>query len=629
MCGIFGAVNTNGYFGSRDFDRFVRLTEVVQSRGPDADGYLGLDFKKDATPNSERFNLFLGHRRLSIIDLSAAGNQPMKGKGNVWVTFNGEIFNYKELRQSYRARYSFRTCSDTEVILGAYETEGRSAFGEFNGEWAFALADLDRGEIILSRDRFSIKPLYYVFHEGILFFASEIKQLLGVVPEKRPNAKVLRTYLSQGLLDYSNETCFKHIFKVPPKQNLILSLTTGAICCEQYWDYTLDSGSVPTDLRGAAEGFHDLFEDSVRIRLRSDVKVGGLLSGGLDSSGICVTADRLQNGMFETYSVVPFSPWFTELPFINCVVSKASLRNTKLFVDESRIVMALENAIRRNDEPLGSFSAVAHYTMMEKIKAETDVKVILSGQGGDEVLLGYRKFFFFMLADLVSHGRLPRALWEVLSSLISRTVLWQFDVSEAQRYLWRSGRGRRPYLRAEEVRLLGAGGGSALHQIADLDLYSVPSLTHYEDRNSAGFGLEIRLPFLDYRLVNFCLNLADDLKIRNGWTKYVLRKALTAVPDHIRWRRDKQGFTLPEKVWLKDHLANLIRSMFKRSVLEELDIIDSKSFLKYYDDFRSGVRPIWYTDISRALMAELWARQHFLPATETVGVMQERDAAPR
>ncbi|MEI9814900.1 MAG: asparagine synthase (glutamine-hydrolyzing) [Acidobacteriota bacterium] len=611
MCGIFGAINTQGYFGPGDFTKFVQLTNVVKERGPDSAGYRKLLFKAGKHLDDSRFDVFLGHRRLSIIDLSEEANQPMRGERGTWITFNGEIFNYSELRDELKP-YSFRTSGDTEAILATYERHGSRSFTNFNGEWAFCIVDLAKGEAVLSRDRFSIKPLYYTMVHRVFYFSSEIKQLLPLLPNREVNASTLQAYLGQGLVDANDETLFREIHKVPARHNLILSLRDGSIRKEQYWAYK--PTNTPSNHDDAVAGFRDLFRDSVRLRLRSDVTVGGLLSGGLDSSSIALTAKALHHENFKTYSVVPFSPENSELRFIHRLVTQCGLSNRKLFVDESNIVTALEDTILRNDEPPGGFSAVAHFRMMQKIKAETGIKVLLSGQGSDEILLGYRKFFFFLLQELSAKRSYFGAGRQVVGSFLRGTTVWQFNVAEARRYLKGNHHHSHSYLKGPvEWIPLGSSGGLRERQMSDIDRYSVPNLTHYEDRNSAGCGLEIRLPFLDYRLVNYCLGLSDDLKIRNGWSKYALRASMHELPRSIRWRRDKQGFILPEKHWLQTELASLIRSTFKGSVLGELGFIDPKQFLNYYEQFQKGSEPIWYTDISRALMAELWARLYLAP----------------
>jgi len=616
MCGIFVAINTTGYFTRKDFDRFVLMTDLVHYRGPDASGYLALNLKDGIFGDEDHFDVFLGHRRLAIIDLSPSGIQPMAGSRRTWLTFNGEIYNYRDLREELQPRFSFRTQTDSEVILATYETHGPDAFRGFNGEWAFAIADMDARCVVLSRDRFSIKPLYEYNHGRCYFYSSEIKQLLPLMSSIVLNKNNMFLYLNQGLLDCNDETFIEGITQVKAKHNVIVPVGNGAVKTQQYWYYSYASG--PSELGDALEQFRELLTDSVRLRLRSDVKVGALLSGGLDSSTLALLSDQLNAGGVATYSVVSRNPAFSEVEFVDALVRHCGIRNRKLLCEESEIVTAMEGVIRHNDGPPGDFSALAHYRMMEVIKRETDITVVLTGQGGDEILLGYRKFFFFLLSRLLRQGDYATAILQLMGSLWHRTVIWQFHLGEAARYSRRSGQTTRPYLRAQgEVAPIFECNDMVSRQIADIDLYSVPKLNHYEDRNAMAFSLEMRLPFLDHRLVNFALSLRPEYKIRNGWTKYVLRQAFHELPESIRWRRDKKGFIIPEEGWLRNELRGLIRAVFKNSTLEEMSILNGREFLKYYEEFRTGKRSIWYTDISRTLMAELWARAIFRSAVET------------
>lgn len=278
MCGIFGAVDFDGFFSPLDYDRFVGLTDLVSYRGPDAFGYKSLRVKTSSGVSSEKWDVFLGHRRLAIIDLSDAGRQPMTDGEGRWLIFNGEIFNFVELRRELeQLGDTFRTHTDSEVILRIYARYGLDGFAKLNGMWAFALVDLPQGRVVLSRDRFSIKPLYYARQGSRLYFSSEIKQLLPLLPAKRLNRDTMLAFLSQLLLDHNNDTFFQGVCKVPPKTSLVISVASREIECHQYWDYRPEQIE---DFDRAAERFRELLEDSVRIRLRSDVRVGCLLSGG-------------------------------------------------------------------------------------------------------------------------------------------------------------------------------------------------------------------------------------------------------------------------------------------------------------------------------------------------------------
>lgn len=615
MCGIFGAINLKGFFDDRDYKDFVDCTDLVHYRGPDASGFLVMNVRQKSINNKSKFDVFLGHRRLSIIDLSDSANQPLTDNNGLWIIFNGEIYNYIELKNELQQEGAvFKTNSDTEVILHVYRRYGEAGFAKLNGMWAFAIVDIPNSRIVLSRDRFSVKPLFYINKDSCLYFASEIKQLIPFLRKKEINAGVMFKYLEQGLIDYNEETFFKEIYKLKPKYNRIINLNSGEIKEHNYWNYSIDASNINLSFDEMVEKFRELFIDSVKIRLRSDVKVGALLSGGLDSSAIAVIANNFQEGKFFTYSVISENKKYSEEKYIDVLIKERKINNKKIlfkFDDINSFAGYLDKVLYHNDEPFGGLSAVAQFMALEALKKHSDIIVVLSGQGGDETLMGYLKYFFFNVKNLINTGYYVQALNQVLASFIKRTVIWQFKLSEARRYIpFLARKTQKSFLRIEDrLEPVWEASGLIERQILDIDKYSVPALTHYEDRNSMAHSLEIRLPFLDYRLVNYALNLPIALKLNGGWTKYILRRGIYELPDDIRWRRNKQGFSIPEEIWLKRDFSGLINKVFAHSVLDEAGIIDSNSFLEYYRGFQEGKGSIWYTDISRTLIAELWARQ--------------------
>jgi len=612
MCGIFGAIDLEGYFSTPDYDEFVALTDLVSYRGPDAAGYKCMCVKTAPAIGSDKWDVFLGHRRLAIIDLSEAGRQPMTDGQGRWLIFNGEIFNFVELRQELEQLGDhFQTKSDSEVILRVYARFGVEGFAKLNGMWAFALVDLPQRRVILSRDRFSIKPLYFTKQGRRFYFSSEIKQLLPLLSAKRLNQRAMTAFLSQLLLDHTNETFFVDVNKVPPKTSLVISLATGEISSRQYWDYEQES---LVDFDRAADKFVALLEDSVRIRLRSDVRVGCLLSGGIDSSAIAWLCHRLGADNVETFSVISDDPQYSEEKFINIISSQAGVENHKLPFRTPNLLATLDTVLNHSDEPVAGFSVVAQYRIFELVRQRHDVTVLLSGQGGDEVLLGYLKFFFLYVKSLIGEGDILKAAKELWYSLVRGTVIHQFRLAEAARYApWL---GFRPYGGAlssrsdHELAPIWRSENLRERQIEDIDHYSVPALTHYEDRNSMAHSLEVRHPFLDHRLVNFLVSLPVDYKIRAGWTKYILRKSLKDLPAPIRWRRDKQGFTTAEAEWIRHDLRPLVQKMFAGSRLQQLGILDERKFLAHYQKFVKG-QTGFFLDICRALIAEVWVRKEF------------------
>jgi asparagine synthase (glutamine-hydrolysing) len=622
VCGIFGAINRTGFFDGPDFDRLVALTSLVSYRGPDDCGHLPLTLKPSDSRRERLFDVFLGNRRLSIIDLSSSGHMPMSDGEGCWITYNGEIFNYLELRRELEARgHTFRTGTDTEVILHVYSEYGESGFDRLNGMWAFAIVDTRARKVVLSRDRFSIKPLYLFKSNAELYFGSEIKQLLPLLPALELNSGAMTAYLAQGLLDHDVETFFRGITRVPPGTNLIVSLDSGTIEERKYWRFE-STGSTSASSKDLVEEFRALFFDSVRIRLRSDVKVGVLLSGGLDSSAVTTAVRQIGGEQLQTYSIVSDHEGYDERRFID-IMCQTGVPNRKVTFRVGDVLDSLEQVLYYSDEPVAEFSVIAQYQLFAAIKNDSDVTVLLSGQGGDETLLGYLKFFFFHLQLLLKAGKYVDAMELLARSALHRTAVTQFRMSEARRYLQHHRRGiwnamlrdsqRVPVWQCRDIRS---------RQIADICHYSVPALTHYEDRNSGAHSLEVRHPFLDHRLVNFVVNLPTELKIHRGWTKYILRAALPEMPAALRWRRDKQGFLVPQQLWLSRELVPVIRRRFRGSTLAEFDILNDKKFLLYYDRFLAG-NAIASSDIARVLIAEIWARQVFQSGTSRIQIAHQ------
>ncbi len=608
MCGIFGAVRLKGVFNEENWYQFKELTDMISYRGPDGSGYYSIDTHSGSEYDKQNFTIFFGHRRLSIIDLSSQGAQPMS-KGNLVITFNGEIYNYLELRTELKAKGCFfETNTDTEVILKLYETFGEKGFAKMNGMWAFSIYDKLNSKMILSRDRFSKKPIFYYQDEDHFYFSSEIKQLLPLVKEKAPNKTVLTSYLKQGVVDTSSESFFKDINRIEAKTNLTIDLNTGSTQRYQYWDFERLSPTSNTE-----EEFRFLLEDSVKLTMRSDVPVGCMLSGGLDSSSISVIAHKM-NPEIETFSVVSDDKKMSEEPFIDIVVNRIKMRNHKLNFDANHVIRNFDTVLKHQDEPFFNLSVLAGYSILKKIKDDTDIIVLLNGQGGDELLMGYLKYFFFYEKDLMNRGQYIKAAGLLLSAIYNRTILNQFNLGKAKRYLPGHLSKKSSYIHTNGVELVDTWSFRDMRhrQILDIDKFSIPGLCRYEDRNSMANSLEMRIPFLDYRLVSFCLNLRNDIKIQNGWTKYILRKVMTDLPNEIRYRRDKKGFSVPEESFLRNELKDDILSIKNYSVLHEMGIIDKDSFIHYYNDFLEGKGHYTeFTDITRVYIAEKWARNNF------------------
>lgn len=611
MCGIFGAISFSENFNANDLAQFKKLTDLVSYRGPDASDYKGFSSKQKSIDNNN-FNIFFGHRRLAIIDLSDEGVQPLFSD-NCWIIFNGEIFNYIELREELKfGNCNFNTNTDTEVIIKIYKEFGEGGFDKLNGMWAFALYDVEKNKVILSRDRFSIKPLFFFRNKNKLFFASEIKQLLPLLDKRELELDRMKIFLNQGLLDFDDQTLFSEIKRVKPKTNLIIDLSTNEIIERKYWDYSKQP------IEGSDEElfakFYEQFNDSVRIRLRSDVKVGSLLSGGLDSSAITAAALKFTSNSIETFSVTSEDKKFSEERFIDSFSSYYKIINKKISLNTNYLKNNIDIVIQHQDEPFNYFIPVAHYNLINSLNENSDIIVILNGQGGDEVLLGYLRFYFFYWKKLLSEKKFFILAKELFLSLLNRTAILQFRINAAKRYLPQKLLNEKKFL-VSKTELVNVWQYDNIRQaqINDIDYYSVPFLNRYEDRNSMAFSKEIRLPFLDHRLVDFLVNISPDKKMRNGWSKYILRKSFAELPPDIRWRRDKKGFVLPEENWLRTDFKEDIFNMFKsnNNLLTKMNLIDPDKFLSYYQKYLSGDRGIHTTDISRIYIAEKWLQKFF------------------
>lgn len=608
MCGIFAAIKIKETFTPQDFHSFCQSCDVIAHRGPDdqtCTSYLRQN--GEWQENNEHFQVFFGHRRLAILGLEQASNQPFS-RDHITLIFNGEVFNYLEIKKEYLSEYEFTTSSDTEVILRAYQKFGTDCFRLFNGMWSIIILDKKNNKIVISRDRFSVKPIYYFNKDNTWYFASEIKQLARLQDyEFTPNLGIVKAFLNQALLDHSAETFYEGIKRFPAMHFMEMDLVTGKTETRRYWNF---SQQKDVDFSQPENTFRELLIDSLNLRLRSDVPVGTLLSGGLDSSAITTLIKEHLNDQIISFSVVSDVKKYSEESFIDILVKEKGIKNHKLRFDNALALDNIEDVLQVQDEPYGSLSVVAQNLLFKKIKEETGIKVLLSGQGADEILLGYNKFFFFYLKQLWQQKNITALMANTAGSILSGTSLWQFDFTQAKRYMpGRTNKGRDYFTTEFNDVPIWSFTDLRQRQIIDIEKYSIPALTHYEDRNSMDASIEVRLPFLDFRLVDFMVNMPPSFKLKNGWTKYILRKTITEMPDEIRWRKDKKGFVTPEEEWMKGKLgAHIIQEMHGNSKLEELGILEKKAYIKAVEDFRNGARWLSYGDLFRVYITEKWLR---------------------
>jgi asparagine synthase (glutamine-hydrolysing) len=620
MCGLAGFIGKTGTERARQY--VVTMLHAEKHRGPDADGIW--------TAEIGGSSVGLGLARLKILDLSDSANQPMISEGGRFVlVYNGELYNYVELRaQLTSAGAIFRTRGDTEVVLQALIAWGSMAFTRFNGMWALLLLDRTNGKILLSRDRFGIKPLYTYADERGVFVSSEIKAILVAADRKfRINAEVADAYLHQNLLCTGRATFFGGIEEFPAGHFADCSLNElGAkrLDPSRYW-------TIPTSYSGGrsecdlVEAVRDTFLDSVKIRLRSDVPLGILLSGGLDSSAIAASVYQIDSSTdkIKLISAVDQSGNYDEQPFIDIVARhlKRPVDKVVLNYPYSEALEMISEVSWFNDEPIASFSTVAHYLLMKKARA-LGVTVLLSGQGADESLCGYRKYLGFYLQELIRAGKVGAAAKTFLKFVQQGTVISQFNYREAKRYLpqWLRFseidiRGR-ALLEANATIHVGLNGAGVIdRQVTDFDHLSIPALVHYEDRMSMAVAREIRLPFLDYRLVTLLVSLPIEYKLRDGWTKWIFRRAMeTLLPKEITWRKDKQHFIVPQNHWFRSELRGHVAKLLEEEWLSEnLGFIDRRKLRDLYRAYlkqRTEDGQLNFKDIFCPIAFELWARRY-------------------
>lgn len=560
------------------------------------------------------------HHRLSIIDLSDAANQPFFDESKRFaLIFNGEIYNYKELRvELEKLGVSFRTSSDTEVLLKYLLKYGESGISRLNGMFAFALFDLEQETMLVARDPFGEKPFYYELRPDKFIFSSEIKFILEASGRKfRLNGKVIGDYFTSHFLETREEETFFHgIRKLPAGSFAKLSLKDNfAIHPKIYYTPNVNASEL-SDPIAASESIKKALYQSVDLRLRSDVPVGLFLSGGIDSSILAAITSQF-NADIKFLSIVSDDPTTDESPFVDMVSKHLNKESIKINIqnDAESFWELLPKIIWHNDEPIISFASIAYYKMIEAARSR-GLKVLLTGQGADEAFLGYKKFKFWHYKNLLKKGRLGKLAMAGMSELQNSDLFTSFSIAEASRYLPGSTGNLKTKAWGEKllsVKRIGGRNTSSLRQTQfdDLRHYSVPVLLHYEDRLSMAFGAEVRVPFLDHHVVDIGMALKDDLKIKNGFSKYLLRKTFEPLlPKEVIWRRDKKGFTIPQEQWMRQELAPKIESLFTGDMISyDLSLLKKNETLSDFENFRNGQTTVLgFKDIFARISMETWMK---------------------
>lgn len=650
MCGISGIISKK--YGTSD--EVLLMNSLIRHRGPDGEGYLLIDNQnnphclggKDTNPsiwssNSEYspterienlekkdFKLAFGHRRLSILDLSPAGHQPMSFKeGRYWITFNGEIYNYQEIKYDLEKQgYVFRTKTDTEVVLAAYSEWGVDCLNKLAGMWAFAIYDRALNEIIFARDRYGIKPFYYWFSPGgCLYFASEIKQFT-VCRDWKPkmNRQMAYDYLVYSFTDHTDETMFEGVYQLPSGSYFqafvenIKANNSGRINYEKW--YSAELNPFKGSFAEASTIFHSLFERSVSEHLNADVPVGSALSGGLDSSSIVCEVNRIlvnsgKSELQQTFSSCAKNERYDERKWMEKVVNHVNVDAHYIYPSLNEALNSISELIWHHDEPYQSQSAFLSFSVFH-LARKNGVKVLLNGQGADEYLGGYGQFTMARYAELIKRLRwfslicdlrnlrrirplanstiLKGLTFHLLPNSLIKKITNYYSSSEYIKNLVDIEKLQLDFSHPFERIPIGLKTVSQISK--HYTFYStLPKYLRWEDRNSMANSVEARVPFLDHRLVEFCYNLPDDFLEKDGINKRIMREGLKGLmPEAIRNRKDKMGFTTPEEEWVRKDNPDYFRQLLHDSISLSEGIIKQNT-IAYFNRVISGEAPFDYT----------------------------------
>lgn len=651
MCGLTGYFSFKNNF---DPKAFANANNLVKHRGPDDFGYVCIDrdfryfefFDENLSDYKITNNFFiggLGFRRLSIIDLSKNGHQPFVDEINkIIIIFNGEIYNYTELRTELeKSGHKFKSNTDTEVIIKGYIEWGAECVKKFNGMWAFCLVDIKSKKLFCSRDRLGIKPFYYFQNNEYFIFASEVKQILPLLPvSKEVNGNVMLDYLYGSYGNETEECFFKSILKLQAGHNAFVSFNNKInVTINKYWDLPPDNDYSDNFYNEnlSKETLLNLFENSIRLRLRSDVPVGTCLSGGLDSSGIvCFVKNVIGDSSHKLFHIQSIDEKYNEKAYVDMIVKKTGF---DIFIKKPEnidFICDYRKFVWHHDEPLIKASMFGGYEVYRHAK-ENGVTVVLDGQGADELLGGYYNgvhltFLYDLLLNYrwgyfgnqlkrnsLTFGESKRAIIQkLLTKIIKSFFKNNFKIiysgilkNNILKYL-------QPYIYQDfisnniiETNILNPGyepirdfGSRFKKESYILTKHTnLPGILRQVDRNSMASSVEARVPFLDYRLVEFFFKLPTISIMKDGFTKYIYREAMkNIIPEEIRLRTDKIGFEMPERLWLMNSKGNI--SEFLNSYSDD-NIFNVKMIRK--DFLRSIENPDKYNSLYwRIINAMFW-----------------------
>lgn len=622
MCGINGII-TNACPGAEPVlrERVLAMNRAIQHRGPDGSGCFAED------------GVGLGHVRLAILDLSEDGAQPMFNENmSLVLVFNGEIYNYLELREELEAKgYVFRSRTDSEVILNAFEEWGEECVQHFNGMWAFGIWNRGQQRLFASRDRLGVKPLYFKAESDWFSFSSELKGIHAVRPLTMANRGKVHDYLAYGYRVNDGESFFAGVNELPPGHNL--TVANGHWSISRFWslpERASPKGWSQEDREGRLDELRALVKDSIRLRFRSDVPVAVLQSGGLDSSIIAtVVNDCLEKGELGGDRVLALTAHFPGSEFDEVEVVKrlfagfSRIDLETIEIDGNQLSANLHEFVREIGEPVASPTSFAHWSLMKELR-KRGIKCVINGQGADEAFAGYGKFFFgYRLLDLVFSRP-----WSVLGEVraLRNHLGFGYCYILAQFFKAMAGRRAAAQMRSKMEKVNEVLSQEFRHEHAGrlldlpmamapnnldrylrmhLEYYGFNQILHYEDHSAMSQGIEIRSPFVDYRLMEFAFSLPDEEKFAAGRTKKILRDAFRKVlPGFVVDNPLKIGFNTPSEAWLASDEMKPIFDELRREGLQCRTIWDATKMKGMFGEQQAGKFPLW-----RFLNVELWARE--------------------
>ena len=595
MCGVSGFISKKK---DLPFQNVINsMTDSLAHRGPDDRG-TNVFIDKTNTVG-------LGHRRLSILDLSNNGHQPLQ-ENNLTLIFNGEIYNYIEIKNQLQKDYTFNSTGDSEVILKAYQEWGTKCFSKFNGMWAIAIYDKSKNKLILARDRMGKKPFYYYKDEDKIVFASEIKAIFKYPNiKKKMNAKRVCDYLSKNYryVDVNDESYFEDILQVPKASFIEVDQNLECQTTKFWWLKNFNNYDNKENI--VVEEFKELLIDSVKLRLRSDVPVGCFLSGGMDSTSITSIAYKVLNTPITTFSGITGKgeDIYDESEYINEVIKETNATYNFIIPEPADIFDTVEEMIHFHDEPICTVTWYSLYLIAKKMK-DSKISVVLNGHGGDELLSGYWDHYQYNFHDLKMNPQLSTEIeyWyknhnrdkkEIENMKVYLEKLLDSQIDEESRFTNYSyilnDEFKTKYLRNHNIANIQSESLLTQRMHKELFYEVVPALMRPEDRNTMAFSIESRSPFLDHRMIEYTYSLPNKYKIRNGLGKWVLRESMKGIlPEKVRTRKDKAGFIAPADIWFKTINKKQIEDILNSKQLIDMNIFDIKQVKYLYQEHLIG-----------------------------------------